>query len=66
MPRTYRPRIEVSSTRALRNALLIGTFSKEVGMPNNRAGVKNEKQYEALKDKRMSKERSATIAARTS
>jgi hypothetical protein len=35
-------------------------------MPNNRAGVKNEKQYEALKDKRMSKERSATIAARTS
>ena len=31
-------------------------------MPNKRAGVKNEKQYEALKDKGMSKERAARIA----
>jgi hypothetical protein len=31
-------------------------------MPNKRAGVKNEKQYEALRDKGMSKERAARIA----
>jgi hypothetical protein len=31
-------------------------------MPNKRASVKNEKQYEALKDKGMSKERAARIA----
>jgi hypothetical protein len=31
-------------------------------MPNKRANVKNEKQYEALKDKGMSKERAAKIA----
>jgi hypothetical protein len=31
-------------------------------MPGNRANVKNEKQYEALKEKRMSKERAAKIA----
>ncbi len=31
-------------------------------MPGNRANVKNEKQYEALKDKGMSKERAARIA----
>src|SRR5919106_2249507 len=31
-------------------------------MPNERANVKNEKQYEALKDKGMSKERAAKIA----
>jgi hypothetical protein len=31
-------------------------------MPAKRANVKNEKQYEALKDKRMSKERAARIA----
>lgn len=31
-------------------------------MPNKRASVKNEKQYEALKDKGMSKERAAKIA----
>jgi hypothetical protein len=31
-------------------------------MPNKRANVKNEKQYEALKDKGMSKERAARIA----
>jgi hypothetical protein len=35
---------------------------QEVGMPNKRANVKNEKQYEALKDKGMSKERAARIA----
>ena len=31
-------------------------------MPNKKAHVKNEKQYEALKDKGMSKERAARIA----
>jgi hypothetical protein len=31
-------------------------------MPNKRASVKNEKQYEKLKDKGMSKERAAKIA----
>ncbi len=31
-------------------------------MPERRANVKNEKQYEALKDKGMSKERAARIA----
>ena len=31
-------------------------------MPNKRASVKNEKQYEALKDKGMSKERAARIS----
>jgi hypothetical protein len=31
-------------------------------MPSTRANVKNEKQYEALKDKGMSKERAAKIA----
>ncbi len=31
-------------------------------MPNKRANVKNEKQYEALKDKGMSKQRAAKIA----
>jgi hypothetical protein len=33
-----------------------------VGVPGTRANVKNEKQYEALKDKGMSKERAARIA----
>jgi hypothetical protein len=31
-------------------------------MPNKRPSVKNEKQYEALKDKGMSKQRAAKIA----
>ena len=31
-------------------------------MPNKRANVENEKQYEALKDKGMSKQRAARIA----
>jgi hypothetical protein len=31
-------------------------------VPQKRAGVKNERQYEALKDKGMSKERAAKIA----
>ncbi len=31
-------------------------------MPNKRANVKNEKQYEALKDNGMSKQRAARIA----
>jgi hypothetical protein len=33
-----------------------------VVVPNKKANVKNEKQYEALKDKGMSKERAARIA----
>jgi hypothetical protein len=37
-------------------------FKKEEGMPDKRPSVKNEKQYEALKDKGMSKERAARIA----
>ena len=35
---------------------------KEVDVPSKSANVKNEKQYEALKDKGMSKERAARIA----
>ena len=35
---------------------------KNLGMPSKSANVKNEKQYEALKDKGMSKERAAKIA----
>ena len=35
---------------------------KEATMPSKSANVKNEKQYEALKDKGMSKERAAKIA----
>jgi hypothetical protein len=35
---------------------------KEVHVPSKKANVKNEKQYEALKDKGMSKERAAKIA----
>ena len=31
-------------------------------MPNKKSNIKNEKQYEALKDKGMSKERAAKIA----
>jgi hypothetical protein len=34
-------------------------------MPGKRASVKNEKQYEALRDKRMSKSRAARIANST-
>jgi hypothetical protein len=33
-----------------------------VAVPSKRANVKNEKQYEALKDKGMSKQRAARIA----
>jgi hypothetical protein len=36
--------------------------TKEVDVPQKRANVKNERQYEALKDKGMSKERAAMIA----
>jgi len=38
------------------------THEREVTMPGKTAHVKNEKQYEALKDKGMSKERAARIA----
>jgi hypothetical protein len=36
--------------------------TEEASMPSKKANVKNEKQYEALKDKGMSKERAARIA----
>jgi hypothetical protein len=36
--------------------------TQEATMPGTRASVKNEKQYEALKDKGMSKQRAARIA----
>jgi hypothetical protein len=35
---------------------------RRIEMPNKRANVKNEKQYEKLKEKGMSKERAARIA----
>jgi hypothetical protein len=38
------------------------SFHQEVPMPDKSSNVKNEKQYEALKDKGMSKERAAKIA----
>jgi hypothetical protein len=38
------------------------TARKECTVPSKSANVKNEKQYEALKDKGMSKERAAKIA----
>ena len=41
---------------------MIATNNKELAMPSKSANVKNEKQYEALKDKGMSKERAAKIA----
>jgi hypothetical protein len=48
-------RLEAEGTQVAAN-------NEEVVMPNKRANVKNEKQYEALKDKGMSKERAARIA----
>ena len=39
-----------------------GTEWKEGAVPDKRPSVRNEKQYEALKDKGMSKERAARIA----
>jgi hypothetical protein len=38
------------------------SMTEERSMPGKKANVKNEKQYEALKDKGMSKERAAKIA----
>jgi hypothetical protein len=54
----------MSGERVFRR-LALGTttsIASEVKMPQKRANVKNEKQYEALKDKGMSKERAAKIA----
>ena len=39
-----------------------GIEERSRAVPDKRANVKNEKQYEALKDKGMSKERAAKIA----
>jgi hypothetical protein len=38
------------------------THDSEIRMPSKSANVKNKKQYEALKDKGMSKQRAAKIA----
>jgi hypothetical protein len=48
--------------RATNRRLMRFSSGKRLLMPNKRANVKNEKQYEALKDKGMSKERAAKIA----
>ena len=42
--------------------MLARGVGKNVGMPGKSSNVKNEKQYEALKDKGMSKERAAKIS----
>src|SRR3954462_8762450 len=47
---------------AVRGVLAKGHIGEEVPVPGSRANVKNEKQYEALKDRGMSKERAAKIA----
>src|SRR3954471_11903586 len=57
MPGTMR--LVWSHTRADRRFVV---RNKEAEMPGTRASVKNEKQYEALKEKGMSKERAAKIA----
>jgi hypothetical protein len=41
---------------------VIPDSGKKCDMPNKRASVKNEKQYEGLRKKGMSKERAAKIA----
>jgi hypothetical protein len=41
---------------------LVRTDQEVIVMPDKRPSVKNEKQYEALKEKGMSKERAARIA----
>src|SRR4051794_33249841 len=43
-------------------AQVVDVIRKEPVMPSKSSNVKNEKQYEALKDKGMSKERAAKIA----
>jgi hypothetical protein len=56
-----RPTVSTAA-RVRKPCLRRDTAGTEAGMPNKRANVKNEKQYEALKDKGMSKERAARIA----
>src|SRR6266700_2034076 len=50
-------RIEIPGTRVVSSST-----AKEDRMPGKRPSVKNEKQYEKLKEKGMSKERAAKIA----
>ena len=50
------------AVRALASTVDGAPGRKSPGMPSKSANVKNEKQYEALKDKGMSKERAAKIA----
>jgi hypothetical protein len=45
-----------------RSLIGVSPPSEVTAMPGTRSSVKNEKQYEALKDKGMSKERAARIA----
>jgi len=47
---------------AWKQGIRCAAHAKEEVMPNKRPSVKNERQYEALKDKGMSKERAARIA----
>jgi hypothetical protein len=56
------PEVWPASTRAVRGTAEPPRPHEEVTMPSKQANVKNEKQYEALKDKGMSKERAAKIA----
>src|SRR5207244_6612544 len=58
LPISRRPRAPV---RAYPGFIRFST-GKPPHMPNKRPSVKNEKQYEALKDKGMSKQRAARIA----
>jgi hypothetical protein len=55
-------RIRLMILRSLGRVMTGETDREEHPMPGTRANVKNEKQYEALKDKGMSKERAARIA----
>ena len=57
------PSVEVDEHSRDGAAVVVGSPQHtEVAMPSKSANVKNEKQYEALKDKGMSKERAAKIA----
>ena len=55
-----RERVRLRSERATSSTLI--RERREVTIPGKRPSVKNERQYEALKDKGMSKERAARIA----
>jgi hypothetical protein len=54
--------LAASFAEASRSPFEVVASGKPQHMPNKRPSVKNEKQYEALKDKGMSKQRAARIA----